>query len=219
MSKEIKSDNLKISILAKENQKEIFKCGEGKIAETGVVVIWDGEGQPMQGMEIAVQTPEGGFLPAPDGVITLEDGTVIEIAGGIITKAEVPNTNTDAPEAPATTETPMENKEEGLTPKQEAAVKRVIESSIKETHFSEEQINKIVDAKLDAKLKELTEKLESSTKNSDEITAKFNDAVKENGELKEKLNALFAILEKTPAKETEKKDQINFKPLSASEQR
>lgn len=60
----------------------------------GTMVKWDGD--LAMGTAITVITPEGD-KPAPDGALEFEDGTVIEVAGGVCTKV----TAAAMPPAPA----------------------------------------------------------------------------------------------------------------------
>ena len=65
----------------------VAKFGEGKLKD-GTVVKWDGEAALAVGTPVMVIDPANpeGFLPAPDGSLEFEDGSVAVIVAGIVTE-------------------------------------------------------------------------------------------------------------------------------------
>lgn len=131
-------------------EKELYKTAKTKDGKDvkwqfadvtlvdGTVVTYDGD-MPMVGVPIYVIPSDGtDNLPAPDGVLTFEDGTEVEVVGGIITSVEA--AEPIAPVAPVTAPVgAMEN----LTPATEQAAKRLIESHVKETVFSKAEVTEM----------------------------------------------------------------------------
>jgi|NOAtaT_6_FD_contig_61_1580810_length_2768_multi_4_in_0_out_0_2 hypothetical protein len=63
---------------------EPAKFGEGTLAD-GTVIRWQGETLE-SGALLEVQTPEGEFVPAPDGTHETADGQLVTTEGGIVTE-------------------------------------------------------------------------------------------------------------------------------------
>ena len=63
---------------------EPVKMGEGTLAD-GTVIRWQGETLE-SGALLEVQTPEGEFVPAPDGTHETSDGQLVTTEGGIVTE-------------------------------------------------------------------------------------------------------------------------------------
>ena len=122
--------NLVIKHFSAEKPATEQKFSEAKLQD-GTIVSYEGE-VPVIGQPLMVVTPDGMQLPAPDGIHTLEDGTQIEIVGGLIT-AIVPATVAHAPDAtaPVAPEAMSED-----APINSATAKRIIESTIREQVFS-----------------------------------------------------------------------------------
>lgn len=98
----------------------------------GTILSYEGD-MPSVGIPLFVIDEKGERLPVPDGEHELEDGTIIVSSGGMI--AEVKTVDV-APEG----EEPMA--EEGAAPQvgmTEDAVKRIVETVIKETVFANEE--------------------------------------------------------------------------------
>ena len=131
----------------------------------GTIVSW--EGDLMQGTPIFVMDETGNRLPAPDGVLELEDGTILEVVGGAVAAikpaAEV--------QEPGNGEEGMADDEAGLTP---AQAKRLIETVVKETVFDKA---------------ELEAKFEAIEKDNEALKAELEDS-------KKLLTETFAIVEK-----------------------
>jgi len=124
--------------------KEIFKTVKLKDGQSiryqfadvrtkdGATISYDGE-MPMEGMPIWVIPSDGTEPIAPaDGVLILEDGTEIEVKGGVIAAVKVAGGAAPAKEGE------MGTKEVSAT--EAAAVKSIIESTIKETTFSKDEV-------------------------------------------------------------------------------
>lgn len=95
---------------------------EPAIEVGAAVVVIDGDGNP---------------VPAPDGVHVLADGTQVATVEGIITEIAEPEME----------EEEMANDETSKESEAERVAKKVVESTIKESHFvSEEKVNEIVEA-------------------------------------------------------------------------
>jgi len=106
------------------------------------------------GMEVVVVTEDEQKIPLPVGSYNLEDGRVLVVAEeGII--AEVKEKEEEAPEVevevevPATEEKPME---EEMSTEPTQAIKKTIESVVKETFFAEMEALKKENEELKAKL-------------------------------------------------------------------
>lgn len=190
---EIKSTNLKIYAKLKEHGQDAsaLKFGEAMLQDGSAKLVWDGDSLT-QGVEVMIETPDG-FLPAPDGVHTLEDGTAIEVAGGIVAAvkpADAPaNTpENQAPQAPAGQQSAPASIDSN-------AVKSIVESTIKETHFSKDEVAEILASKIEreafeAKLSEQNLVIENQTK---EIEA-----------IKNQINALLSLVDKIAEQPAEK---------------
>lgn len=137
----------------------------------GTVIAYDGD-MPMEGMEVWVIPSDGtDKLPAPDGVLVLEDGSQIEVVAGKITKvAPAEAMKTDA----GTTQS---------IPETEAAAKRIVESTIKETVFTKDEvtakIKEVTDsftAQFDAHKKESTDSITALTSANEALTKELATA-------------------------------------------
>lgn len=99
--------------------------------------------------------------PASDGEHTLLDGTVIETAEGLIT-------NIVEAEAEEVEAKDYEEKEEEMsndtTETQEQKVKKVVESIIKESHFSKDEVNALLEAQAEKFNKALEAEVEAISK-------------------------------------------------------
>lgn len=199
--------------------KQNFK--EAKLTD-GTIVAYEGD-MPMEGMEIYVIPSDGSEkLPAPDGVHTLEDGTQIEVVAGKITKVVAA--------APMSTEKPSAS-----VPETEAAAKRIVESTIKETVFTKDEVTKLVtdlksdfSAQLESVKKESTTAIETLTSANEALTKEVATAKAEAEKVKTQFSAFATETAKliqefggAPQKKEEKK-QAEFnnekpKPISMDE--
>lgn len=186
-----KTTNLNFKIRAKLKEHgvdaSVLKFGEAMLKDGSAKVVWNGESLA-QGVEVMIETPEG-LLPAPDGVHELEDGTMIEVAGGVISAVKTVE-ETESPETPASA--PAAPVAEQSAPESSQVAKTVIESITKETRFSKEEAEELFMAKsekeqYDAKFNEQSATIEALTKQINE--------------LKLQLSAVVDLLDKKPADE------------------
>jgi len=175
----LKDSVLEIPELVKQ-LKEFFaekvelKFTDAKLQD-GTIVSYDGE-VPMAGVSIFVIDTAGQRLPAPDGEHVFEDGTIVQVVGGVIkeVKQAAPSSEPKAPEEMQDNQTPNQN-----TPMTPAEVKSIIETVIKETVFSKEEMeSKMAEKMLD-------------------IPSKFEAIEKENTALKAEVEKLSALLKET----------------------
>jgi Asp-tRNA(Asn)/Glu-tRNA(Gln) amidotransferase C subunit len=158
------SETNKLSFQIRAKLKEhgvdasVLKFGEGKL-KTGELLVWEGDSLA-QGVAIMIETPEG-LLPAPDGVHELEDGSMVEVSGGIVTAVKPAEAETPEAETPAVTAPVAEQS----APSTSQAAKAVIESTIKETRFSKEEAED-----LEAKFTEQSESINTLSKKVNELT-------------------------------------------------
>lgn len=171
------SEKLSFQIRAKLKEHgvdaSVLKFGEAKL-KTGELLVWEGDSLA-QGVAIMIETPQG-LLPAPDGVHELEDGSMVEVAGGIVTAVKMPDAPAD-PAAPApavdqTTENPAAQ-----------PVKSVVESVIKETRFSKEDAEELIKDKadkteLEAKFSEQSKTISNLETKIEEFTAQLSAMLK-----------------------------------------
>ena len=196
--------NFKIRAKLKEHgvDASVLKFGEAMLKDGSAKVVWNGESLA-QGVEVMIETPEG-LLPAPDGVHELEDGTMIEVAGGVVSavKTVEDTTSTDTPAA-----APVASVAEQSAPESSQVAKTVIESVVKETRFSKEEAEELFMAKsekeqYDAKFNEQSATIEALTKKINDLTVQ--------------LSAVVDLLDKKPADEPAAKP-VN--PLAFARQR
>jgi Asp-tRNA(Asn)/Glu-tRNA(Gln) amidotransferase C subunit len=189
---EIKSTNLKIYAKLKEHGQDAsaLKFGEAMLQDGSAKLVWDGD-TLAQGIEIMIETPDG-FLPAPDGVHILEDGTTIEVSGGIVSAVKP----ADAPvETPASNPAPAPVGAQSSPGIDSNAVKSIVESTIKETHFSKDEVTEIVANKI--------EKTEFEAKLSEQSKL-IEDQKTEIEQLKNQLSAIMTLVEKLSEQPAEK---------------
>ena len=196
--------NFKIRAKLKEHgvDASVLKFGEAMLKDGSAKVVWNGESLA-QGVEVMIETPEG-LLPAPDGVHELEDGTMIEVAGGVVSAVKTVE-ETETPDTPAAA--PVAPVAEQSAPESSQVAKTVIESTVKETRFSKEDAEELFMAKsekeqYDAKFNEQSATIEALTKQINE--------------LKLQLSAVVDLLDKKPADEPAAKP-VN--PLAFARQR
>lgn len=166
--------------------KQNFK--EAKLKD-GTVIYYEGD-MPVEGLEVWVIPTDGtDKLPAPDGVHTLEDGTQLEVVAGKITKVVAA--------APMSTEAPTDTPT--VVPATEAAAKRIVESTIKETVFTKEEvdakINAVTDAfneKFEAHKKETETTISTLTKANENLTKEVATSKAETEKFRNQLNTFVA---------------------------
>lgn len=71
-------------LLGFSDEAPVQKFGEGTLAD-GTVIRWAGETLEI-GAVLEVQTPEGEYVPAPDGTHETADGQLVSTEGGIVTE-------------------------------------------------------------------------------------------------------------------------------------
>lgn len=176
------------------NTAKKLKFNLSKIEFTMQATLQDGTTVFMDTMEVGspimVMDPTGQYVPAPEGELTLEDGTVIVVdAMGMIAEVRPAAAPATPPAAPAAgTEGMSEN---GAPAKADPAAKSIIESIIKETRFS-------VDSTLEdeayveafkTQLAALVLKAEEAETNANKFKAEVEKVEEQNKEL-------FALVEK-----------------------
>ncbi len=155
---------------------------EAKLKD-GTVIYYEGD-MPVEGLEVWVMPSDGSEkLPAPDGVHVMEDGTQLEVVAGKITKVVAA--------APMSTETPTAS-----VPETEAAAKRIVESTIKETVFTKDEVTKLVTdlkaeftAQFEAHKKESTTSIETLTSANEALTKEVATAKAEAEKVKTQFSA------------------------------
>lgn len=142
---------------------EEVKFGQATLAD-GVTVVTFPEDAPMVGEPINVVV-DGNEMPAPDGEHALADGTTIVVVGGVVTEVRPVAPAEEAPAAPVPAEEMAEETEVS------APVKRLIESTIKESIFAIEESYKAQVEELKAQLAEKDVIIEKIAEN----IAKFSE--------------------------------------------
>lgn len=158
----------------------------------GSTLRYEGD-MPMVQMPVTIVQPDGTELPAPDAIYEMEDGTSIEVIGGIIVTVTPPATEVETPEsAMPTTPTEMENNT--------ATVKTLIETHTKEHHFTKEEVTSM----LEQSVVGMTEKFATATK---ELSDKIEVMEGYNSDL----SALVLKFSEQPAETSVKKLPVNLK--------
>lgn len=108
----------------------VKKFGEAKTKD-GTIIKWEGDAPYAVGTVLMVIDPANpeGFLPAPDGEVVLEDGTVLTIEGGAI--KEIKPAAPAAPEVPAVPAMPDMSKQFAEVEQKFADLKKEKEDSEK----------------------------------------------------------------------------------------
>lgn len=158
----------------------------------GSTLRYEGD-MPMVQMPVTILQPDGTELPAPDAIYEMEDGTSIEVIGGIIVTVTPPVAEVESPEsAMPTTPTEMENNT--------ATVKTLIETHTKEHHFTKEEVTSL----LEQSVVNMTEKFATATK---ELSDKIEVMEGYNSDL----SALVLKFSEQPAETSVKKLPVNLK--------
>ncbi len=158
-----KHGSQKAAEVVKVALNEEVKFGQATLAD-GVTVVTFPEDAPMVGEPINVVV-DGNEMPAPDGEHALADGTIIVVVGGVVTEVRPVAPAEEAPAAPAPAEEMAEETEVS------APVKRLIESTIKESIFAIEESYKAQVEELKAQLAEKDVIIEKIAEN----IAKFSE--------------------------------------------
>ena len=163
----------------------------------GSTLRYEGD-MPMVQMPVTIVQPDGTELPAPDAIYEMEDGTSIEVIGGIIVTVTPPATEVETPEsAMPTTPQEMENNT--------ATVKTLIETHTKEHHFTKEEVTSM----LEQSVVGMTEKFATATK---ELADKIEVMEGYNSDL----SALVLKFSEQPAETSVKKLPVNLKSEATS---
>jgi hypothetical protein len=158
----------------------------------GSTLRYEGD-MPMVQMPVTIVQPDGTELPAPDAIYEMEDGTSIEVIGGIIVTVTPPSTEVETPEsAMPTTPTEMENNT--------ATVKSLIETHTKEHHFTKEEVTTL----LEQSVVNVTEKFATATK-------ELSDKIQVMEGYNTDLSALVLKFSEQPAETSVKKLPVNLK--------
>ena len=158
----------------------------------GSTLRYEGD-MPMVQMPVTIVQPDGTELPAPDAIYEMEDGTSIEVIGGVIVTVTPPATQVETPEsAMPTTPTEMENNT--------ATVKSLIETHTKEHHFTKEEVTTL----LEQSVVNVTEKFATATK-------ELSDKIQVMEGYNTDLSALVLKFSEQPAETSVKKLPVNLK--------
>lgn len=163
----------------KEAFQTVQKFVDAKLNDGVTIIRYDAEKLDI-GVPVLAVT-EQGAIAIPDGDYTLEDGTMFTIAGGVVS-AVTPVEAEKEVEAGKESEAPS-----AAQPMTEAKAKSIIESVIKESHFTKDEINAMFAESVTVKESFATQKTESDKKVSDletEVAAQ-----------KETIAAMFSLLE------------------------
>lgn len=166
----------------------------------GSTLRYPGDTPVIQTPATVVQ-PDGTELPAPDAIYEMEDGTTVEVIGGIIVTVTPP---TEEVEAGHDKDKEYNKKEMGMPIDEEkmennlGAVKTLIETHSKEHHFTKEEVTKM----LEQSVVTMTEKFATATK---ELSDKLELMEGYNTDL----SALVLKFSEQPADISVKKSPIN----------
>jgi hypothetical protein len=177
----------------KFNEKKVDQKFKDAKLQDGSIVRYDGD-MPVMGMPIQVISETGEVMPLADGEYVLEDGTILKVAQGMI--AEVVAPQAEAVEAPQDMADPNQS-----TPMNEASVKKIVESIVKETVFSKEEI--------DSKFSENKTYYEKVIEENKLLKAELEKQ-------KELLKETFSLVEKIaglPVTETKQEKKDGFKKV------
>ena len=162
----------------KEGFLNVQKFVDAKLNDGVTIIRYEGDKLDI-GVPVLAVT-EQGAIAIPDGDYTLEDGTAFSIAGGVVS-AVTPV------EEPKEAEPKKEGEPAPAAAMTEAKAKSIIESVIKESHFTKDEINAMFAEAVTVKESFATQKVESDKKVSDletEVTTQ-----------KETIKAMFTLLE------------------------
>lgn len=185
--------------------KEIFKMvklKDGREAryqfanvktKDGAEIAYDGE-TPMEGMPIMVIPSDGTDPIAPaDGVLVFEDGTEVEVKGGVIVAVKPAAGAAPPPTGDMTTPTNVSATE--------AAAKKVIESTIKETVFSKQEVLELIDkqkTEFEVQVKSVSEKFDVAKSENGVLTKKISEVSADNTTLKTEVEKFKSFAEGIP---------------------
>lgn len=166
--------------------------GEATLTD-GTIVKWEGELK--EGTALVVVTPEG-EISAPDGNHELEDGTIVETAGGLVVSI-VAIESEDAPEV------------------------EEVEAEV-ENEFNEEMLNEMLERAVSKYAEAINESIETIKAENESLRTELASAVTSKEELKQEFASKLEELTKgveelaTSEEPTSKKPQ-EFKALTRAE--
>ena len=170
----------------------------------GSTLRYEGD-MPMVQMPATIVQPDGTELPAPDAIYEMEDGTTIEVIGGIIVTVTPPVAEVESKDK----EKEYKDKEKGMptTPHEmennAATVKSLIETHTKEHHFTKEEVTTL----LEQSVVNMTEKFATATK-------ELSDKIQVMEGYNTDLSALVLKFSEQPAEVSVKKSPTNLKSES-----
>lgn len=165
---------MKITEKLKVVLKSLLDIKMGEVNTDKAVLVWDGEDELREGVEVFVRNEEGEVEPAADGEYVTEDNKTIVVVDGKVAEIKDPEAEV-APEAEVEAETETENVEmaeeepevepadEPETNTEEASVEDRIAAVEERIQTIVDGINEIVNsiAALEARIAEAEEKLAS----------------------------------------------------------
>lgn len=165
------SDKLKLksvintlkSVFSEEEDNE-SKFGEATLVD-GTIVKWEGE--LVEGAALVVVTPEG-EIAAPDGIHELEDGTVIETAGGLVANIEAMGEVKDDEVDEEFTDEMLNELIEAAVSKYAEAFTASLEAVTEENKNLKTELSKIKESKEELK-KEFSETLSKVAEDLEEV--------------------------------------------------
>lgn len=153
----------------------------------GAIVTYDGD-MPMVGMPVFIVPSDGSEPIAPaDGTLEIEDGSEIEVKGGVIVSVEPAEVVIPTPQPTGA----MGN----ISETEKAAIKSITQSTITETVFSKQEV--------DAKIKSITDDFEKMKSDFAEMKT-ANDALHSANESLTKEIGKVSSANEVLIKETEK---------------
>lgn len=173
------------------------KFKDMKLQDGTTIISIDGEELAI-GVPVYVMTPEG-RLPAPDGELVLEDGTMLTVKDGLV--AEVGTPEAEVPEGEVAAEpatVPPAAEDMSTKPK------RVIKSQVEEhvfNAFKEES---------ETKANELKAELEAIKADFEALKEKFNKSLEFNKEV-------FSVVEKMSEQPSAQATEAKPKPFSVKD--
>lgn len=173
------------------------KFKDMKLQDGTTIISIDGEELAI-GVPVYVMTPEG-RLPAPDGELTLEDGTMLTVKDGLV--AEVGTPEAEVPEGEVAAEpatVPPAAEDMSTKPK------RVIKSQVEEHVFN------AFKEEAETKANELKAELEAIKTEFEALKEKFNKSLEFNKEV-------FSVVEKMSEQPSAQATEAKPKPFSVKD--
>lgn len=173
------------------------KFKDMKLQDGTTIISIDGEELAI-GVPVYVMTPEG-RLPAPDGELVLEDGTMLTVKDGLV--AEVGTPEAEVPEGEVAAEpATVPPAAEDMSTKPKRVIKSQVEEHVFNAFKEESEANVL---KLKAELAELKAAFEAQTE-------KFNKSLEFNKEV-------FSVVEKMSEQPSAQATEAKPKPFSVKD--